>query len=152
MHHSPHSPTIAPYLENSRYERGYAYIQSIFGATGIHFIEKIHAISPDFANHIVEYAYGDVMSRPALDLVSRELAIVAALTAMGKSPEVLEVHIHGALTVGCTPAALLEIIMQTAVYAGFPAAIQGLQALQKILNTQGISLKTLTDPPGEHTT
>lgn len=144
-----HSTIEASPDPDSRHERGYTYIQAIFGATGTHFVERIHAISPDFANHIVDFAYGDIMSRPALDLVSRELAIVSALTALGKTPEVLEVHIHGALNVGCTPAALLEVMIQMAVYAGFPTAIQGMQALKTVLNTRGISLTTLSNPPVE---
>ncbi|MES2206079.1 MAG: carboxymuconolactone decarboxylase family protein [Pseudomonadota bacterium] len=128
-----------------RYERGYSYIQSIFGATGTQFIDRMKVISPDFAHHIVKYAYGDIMSRPALDLATRELAIVSALTALGKAPEELEIHIHGALNVGCSPSALLEVIMQMTVYAGFPAAIHGMQALHTVLTARGLSLKTLEE-------
>jgi 4-carboxymuconolactone decarboxylase len=119
---------------SDRYQRGYAKIQSIFGSTGTNFIARMEASSPDFARHIVEYAYGDVMCREQLDLPSRELAIVAALTALGRAPEELEIHIEGALNVGCTAAALSEVIMQIAVYAGFPCAIHGMQALEKVLS------------------
>jgi 4-carboxymuconolactone decarboxylase len=132
---------VAPITSSERYARGYEKIQAIFGATGTAFIARMQAIHPDFASHIVEYAYGDVMSRKELDLVSRELAIVAALTALGRSPEELEIHIEGALNVGCTPTALAEVIMQMAVYAGFPCAIHGMEALCNVTARLGIPLR-----------
>lgn len=59
-------------------------------------------------------------SRPRLDLTAREIATVAALTALGKAAPQLKVHIHAVLNVGCTKQEVVETIMQMAVYAGFP--------------------------------
>jgi 4-carboxymuconolactone decarboxylase len=71
-------------------------------------------------------------TRPGLDLRSREIAVVAALTAMGNAAPQLKVHIQGALNVGVTRTEVVETIMQMAVYAGFPAALNGLTAAREV--------------------
>ncbi|WP_309245948.1 carboxymuconolactone decarboxylase family protein [Bacillus glycinifermentans] len=72
-------------------------------------------------------------SRQGLDIKSRELATVAALTALGFAIPQLKVHINGALNVGCSKEEIVELIMQVSVYAGFPTALNGLQAAKKFL-------------------
>src|SRR5438270_7423680 len=69
---------------------------------------------------------------PGLDLKSRELATVAALTAMANAAPQLKVHIHGAMNVGASRQEILEVIIQMAVYAGFPAALNGLFAARDV--------------------
>jgi 4-carboxymuconolactone decarboxylase len=89
-------------------------------------------IAPDFARYLIEFPFGDIYSRPQLDLKSREIAVVAALTALGNAPPQLKVHINGALNVGCTREEIVEVIMQMSVYAGFPAALNGLFAAKDV--------------------
>jgi 4-carboxymuconolactone decarboxylase len=81
---------------------------------------------------LIEFPFGDIYSRAGLDLKSREVAVVAALTALGNAAPQLKVHIHGALNVGCTKQEVVEVIMQMAVYAGFPAALNGLFAAKEV--------------------
>ncbi len=57
--------------------------------------------------------------------------MIAALTALGNATPQLKVHIQGALNVGCSRQEIVELIMQMAVYAGFPAALNGLFAAEK---------------------
>ena len=64
--------------------------------------------------------------RPSLDLRSAELATIAALTALRYPPQQLKVHIKGALTAGCSPEEIMEVILQTALYAGLPAAFDAM--------------------------
>jgi 4-carboxymuconolactone decarboxylase len=80
----------------------------------------------------VEFAFGDIYSRPGLTLRDREIATVAALTAMGTATPQLKVHLHAALNVGITRDEIVEIIMQMAVYAGIPAALNGLFAAKEV--------------------
>ena len=80
----------------------------------------------------MEFPFGDIYAREGLDLKSREIAVVAALTAMGTAGPQLRVHIGAALHVGCTRQEILEVIMQMAVYAGFPAALNGLFAARDV--------------------
>ncbi|MGJ7605414.1 carboxymuconolactone decarboxylase family protein [Variovorax sp. LT1R20] len=118
--------------ENLRYERGLAKLQEIDGEGGVKVVESLADIAPDFARLLIEFPFGDVYSRPGLDLRSREIAVVAALTAMGNAVPQLRVHIQGALNVGVTRTEVIEIIMQMAVYAGFPAALNGLAAARDV--------------------
>jgi 4-carboxymuconolactone decarboxylase len=67
-----------------------------------------------------------------LDLKSREIATIAALTALGNAQPQLKVHIHGALNVGCTREEVIEVIIQMAVYAGFPAALNGMFTAKEV--------------------
>jgi len=68
----------------------------------------------------------------------RELATVAALTALGHCQPQLAVHIHGALNVGCTPEQVVEVIIQMAVYAGFPAALNGMTTAKTVFTERGL--------------
>ena len=84
---------------------------------------------PGMAESVVEFAYGRQYARPGLDLKTRYLATVAALTAQGgQTRPQLKVNIKGALKVGATREEIAEVIWQMALYGGFPAAINGLNA------------------------
>lgn len=116
----------------NRYERGLAKLREIDGEAGERVIESLEGIAPDLARYLIEFPFGDIYSRPGLDLKSREIAVVAALTALGNASPQLKVHIQGALNVGVTRAEVVEVIMQMAVYAGFPAALNGLAAAKEV--------------------
>lgn len=117
---------------NERYQRGWEKLEEVDGKAGERVIESLKDIAPDFARFLIEFPFGDIYSRPGLDLKSREIAVVAALTALGNATPQLKVHIHGALNVGCTEQEVVEVIMQMAVYAGFPAALNGLFAAKEV--------------------
>jgi 4-carboxymuconolactone decarboxylase len=107
-------------------------LKEIHGEVGEQVIESLKDIAPDLGRYIIEFAFGDIYSRPGLDLKSREIANVAALTALGNAEHELKVHIHAALNVGCTREEVVEVIMQIAVYAGFPAALNGISAAKAV--------------------
>ena len=112
--------------DTERYERGRRALAEIDGEAGEAVIASLADIAPDFARYILEFPFGDIYSRPGLDLRSREVATTAALTAMGTAAPQLKVHIRAGLNVGLSREEVVEIIMQMAVYAGFPAALNGL--------------------------
>lgn len=120
----------------NRYEQGLAKLQEIDGEAGINVINSLRNIAPDFARYLIEFSFGDIYSRPGLDLRSREIAVVAALTALGNAAPQLKVHIQGALNVGVTQEEVIEVIMQMAVYAGFPAALNGLSAAKEVFSAR----------------
>lgn len=115
-----------------RYERGLAKLREIDGQAGEQVLESLGDIAPDFARYLIEFPFGDIYSRPGLDLKSREIAVIAALTALGNAAPQLKVHIQGALNVGVSRTEVVEIIMQMGVYAGFPAALNGLTAAKEV--------------------
>lgn len=95
-------------------------------------IDALADIAPDFAGYLFEYPFGDIYSRPGLDLRAREIATIAALTAMGNAAPQLKVHIEAGLNVGLQREEIVEILMQMSVYAGFPAALNGLFAAKEV--------------------
>lgn len=117
---------------DDRYRRGWEKLKEVDGEAGERVIESLKDIAPDFARFVIEFPFGDIYSRPGLDLKSREIAVIAALTALGNAAPQLKVHINGALNVGCTKQEIVEVIMQMAVYAGFPAALNGLFAAKEV--------------------
>jgi 4-carboxymuconolactone decarboxylase len=119
-------------VSDERYERGLKKLKEIDGRAGERVIEGLRDIAPDLARYTIEFPFGDIYSRPGLDLKSREIATVAALTALGNAVPQLKVHINGALNVGCTREEIIEVILQMAVYAGFPAALNGMFAAKDV--------------------
>lgn len=122
----------SPNAGESRLERGKRALAEIDGEAGHNVIAALADIAPDFADYLFEFPFGDIYSRPGLDLRAREIATIAALTAMGTAAPQLKVHIIAGLNVGLTTDEITEIIMQMAVYAGFPAALNGLFTAKEV--------------------
>jgi 4-carboxymuconolactone decarboxylase len=116
----------------SRLERGRRALSEIDGHAGEKVIAALADIAPDFATYVLEFSFGDIYSRPGLDLRAREIATIAALTAMGNAAPQLKVHIEAGLNVGLSREEITEVMMQMAVYAGFPAALNGLFAAKEV--------------------
>jgi len=128
-------------MKSERYKKGWDKLKEIDGVAGENVINALKDIAPDFADLLIEFPFGDVYSRDGLDLKSREIATVAALTAMGTASPQLKVHVHGALNVGCTQQEIIEIMIQMAVYAGFPAALNGLFAAKEVFDERIVESK-----------
>ncbi|MCL9827957.1 carboxymuconolactone decarboxylase family protein [Ralstonia solanacearum] len=99
-------------------------------------VASLADIAPDLGRYIVEFGFGDIYSRPGLTLREREIATIAALTALGNAAPQLKVHIEAGLNVGLTREAITETILQMALYAGFPAALNGMFAAKAVFADQ----------------
>lgn len=119
-------------MSQDRYDRGWEKLREVDGEAGERVIESLKDIAPDLGRYTIEFPFGDIYCRPGLDLKSRQVATVAALTALGNARPQLKVHIHGALNVGLTRQEIVEVIIQMAVYAGFPAALNGIFAAEEV--------------------
>ncbi len=117
---------------DDRFERGVRALASIDGHAGQKVVDALADIAPDFARYLIEFPFGDIYSRPGLGLREREIATIAALTALGNATPQLKVHIEAGLNVGVGRAEIVEILMQMAVYTGFPAALNGLFAAKEV--------------------
>lgn len=117
---------------SDRYERGMRTLQRVSRGSGAAVIESLKDIAPDLGRFIIEFAYGDVISRSGLDDKIKELATIAMCTALGTVQPQLAVHINAALNVGATAEEVVETIQQMAVYAGFPAALNGISIARKV--------------------
>lgn len=119
-------------MTSSRYNQGQEALSRIHGHVGEGVMEALKDIAPDFARMIIEFPYGDVYSRPGLSPKERQIATMASLITLGHAPKELKAHIQGALNVGCTRQEVVEVIMQMAVYAGFPAAVNAMLVAKEL--------------------
>lgn len=122
---------------SDRYARGWEKLKEIDGEAGENVIKSLENFSPELARFIIEYSFGDVYSMNSLDNKSKEIATVASLITLGAIPQ-LKVHLNGALNTGCTINEVKEIIVQMSVYAGFPKAINAMNALKDVLEEKKI--------------
>ena len=126
---------VAP-TRSDRYARALALLERLEAGASENVDASLGEVSKDLAEIVLGFAFADVVSRPAIDLRTREMMTVAALTAMGTAPGQLEFHIRAALNVGVTREEVVEIIMQMAVYAGVPAAMNGVAAAKAAFAAQ----------------
>jgi len=115
----------------SRRERAFALLAQLDPHASQKVAANLDVLSDDFAELVLGFAFADVVSRPGIDLRTREMLTVAALMAMGNAPEQLEFHIRAAMNVGVSREEIIEILLQIAVYAGVPACMNGISAARK---------------------
>ncbi|QDC00022.1 carboxymuconolactone decarboxylase family protein [Mesorhizobium sp. 8] len=120
----------------SRLERGKRALAEIDGQAGQNVIAALADIAPDFATYVFEFPFGDIYTRAGLGLREREIATIAALAALGNAAPQLKVHIEAGLNVGLDEKEVVEILIQMAVYAGFPAALNGLFAAKEVFQAR----------------
>jgi 4-carboxymuconolactone decarboxylase len=118
--------------DDPRRERGRAQLKQMLGDIGEQALENIARISPDMARYVNDFIFGDIHCRPGLDLKTRELAAVVSIATRGGAEPQLKAHLNGALNVGWTEQELIEVMIELAVYAGFPAALNGLYAARDV--------------------
>lgn len=121
-------------MDKKRYQKGIEHLEKNNPENYMKLKENLADIAPDLARYVAEFAYGDIYTRPGLDAKKREIATIAALTALGNASLQLQSHIEGALNAGCSREEIVEVIMQMAVYAGFPAAINGMTNAKEVFN------------------
>jgi 4-carboxymuconolactone decarboxylase len=118
-------------MSDERYERGINKMREILPNGPEILRDSAGKAAPDLVRYAMEFAYGDVYSRPGLDPKTRQIAIIAALTAMGSAPSQLGNHIKSGLNAGMTRDEVIEVIIQMVVYAGFPAALNAAVVAQE---------------------
>jgi 4-carboxymuconolactone decarboxylase len=118
--------------ENDYLARGIEVAGKLWGARAGAQELPAQRLVPEFFGLVTQFVFGMFWSRPQLDLRSRSLCTVAQLAALGKMEE-LRAHLYGALGLGITRDELLEVLMQTACYAGVPAAVNALNTAADVL-------------------
>ncbi|HXE72611.1 MAG TPA: carboxymuconolactone decarboxylase family protein [Candidatus Nitrosotenuis sp.] len=107
-------------------------MRAMLGPKADRVAERLRAIDPALAERVVDWAYGDVFTRPGLDLRSRELVSVTCLTLLNL-PAQLKTHLIAALNVGVSESELRETFLHLAMFCGFPLALAGLKVLDEVL-------------------
>ena len=133
---------------DDRYRRGVEILQRLSGNTAEKITSRVAEIAPDFARMTIEFPFGDLYARGVLDLRTREVAAIAALAALGRIPQ-LRVHVAAAINLGCDRDEVIELLMQTAIYAGFPLALNALAECHDLLTDAPACQSTCCGPDGE---
>jgi 4-carboxymuconolactone decarboxylase len=124
--------------QGDRYRRGRKVLAKIHGKRGTDAIDSMADVAPDLCRFVYEFPFGDIYSRPGLDLKSRQLVTISALAALGTAGPQLKSHIHGSLNVGLTREEIVEALTQLAVYAGFPAALNALKIARDVFRERDV--------------
>lgn len=112
--------------DEARFERGVARMKELFGET--------YAAPPmgdEFMDVTIGHLFGDVWTRPGLELRERSMITCAALVAMGKELQ-LKTHLRGALNAGISRQAIEEMMIHLAHYSGWPTAVNGLRVAREV--------------------
>ena len=115
--------------------------REVDGKGGEKAVKDLEGLVPEIQRYIVEYPFGDIYSRPGLDLRTRELAAIASLVSIGGCEPQLRVHIHAALNVGASRGEIIEVILQMTVYAGFPKALNALYIAKDLFEKRDLKSK-----------
>ena len=121
----------------TRYEKGKKSLESIQNRSVEEIFRELDDIAPDLSRFVVEYPYSEIYTREDLDLKTREICTVSALTVLGTIPQLKE-HINAALNVGNTPTEIVEIIMQMSAYCGFPKSINAMMAAKEVFKERDL--------------
>ncbi len=123
-------------MSDERRERGMKVRREVLGDDHVdRAVEKTTALTADFQELITRYAWGEIWSRDGLDRRMRSAITLTALIALGRDEE-LELHLHAALRNGLTRDEIKEILLQSAIYCGVPAANAAFALAQRVLEAE----------------
>lgn len=115
------------------YDAGMAVRREVLGAEHVDAATaKITETTRDYQDYITTCVWGDIWTRPGLDRRSRSIGVLTALVA-GRHFDELEFHLRAALRNGLTKEEIIEVLLQTAVYCGVPAANSAFTVANRVL-------------------
>ena len=118
------------------HRQGLALLERLHGGhAGQAIVDEMRDICPTFADMSIDWALGGIMARPGLDLVTRQLVLVAACATLGHAEPQLRAHAQAAIAAGATKEQIVETILQLTFYAGGPAVRNSLVAIRDIVSS-----------------
>jgi 4-carboxymuconolactone decarboxylase len=133
-------------MSDAAYERGMKVRREVLGDEHVDAaVERTTEFTADFQKLITRYAWGEIWTRPGLDRRTRSCITLTALTALGHLHE-LEMHVRAALTNGLSADEIKEVLLQSAIYCGVPAANSAFAIAQRVLAEHGESLELRGQP------
>lgn len=127
-----------PTTREQRRDYGRAILDAIDGEAGAKVIDSLESIAPELGHQVLAWAFGEIYSRPGLEPRDRQLVTLGMLTALGGCGPQLDVHINAALNVGLTPKQIVEAFLHSAVYCGFPRALNATFTAKKVFAERGL--------------
>ncbi|MGW5723309.1 carboxymuconolactone decarboxylase family protein [Amycolatopsis sp. NPDC003865] len=126
-------------MTDDRFERGKRALVDLNGEeTAQRVLDSLEDISPKLADSVVSWGFGEIYTRPALVPRDRQLVTLGMLTALGGCEPQLEVHVNASLNVGLKPAEIVEALLQSAAYCGFPRALNATAVAKKVFAERGL--------------
>jgi len=123
---------------DERFAHGLEILRAIDGEAGQRVIDSLQDINPEMGHQIVAWGFGEIYSRPELAPRDRQLVTLGMLTALGGCEPQLEVHVNASLNVGLTPTEIVEALMHSAGYCGFPKALNATFVAKKVFTERGL--------------
>ena len=115
------------------YERGLQARREVLGDAHVDkSLAQVSEFSRPIQELVTEYCWGEIWTRDGLERKTRSMINLAMLTALNRSHE-LAVHVRGALNNGVTEAEIQEVLMQTAIYVGVPAALESFRVAERVI-------------------
>ena len=133
-----------------RLDKGKKWFNEVYGggkADGL--VEMQLGLGQDLARFGIEFNFGDIYSRPGLTLAQRELLSLASLVVIGGLEPQLRGHTRGAIRVGCTPTEILETVIHTVQYCGFPKALNAMRVVTDQLVELGLEIPPALGPDAD---
>ena len=96
-------------------------------------LNRAAEVAPEFVRLAIEFSYGEILTRPGLDLRFRLLTAITAEAAAGASPDALRQHVESALRLGCVREEIIEVLIQSAMHTGIPGALRALAECHDLL-------------------
>lgn len=125
-------------MSDDRYEKGSKRLRELAGERGEAVMAGLEEVSPDLARYVVEFGYGDIYSRPALDDHARQLAAISAISAMGGAEPQLEYHIGIALNVGVPPEQVVETVVFLSPFIGFARTLNAVRSIKRVFASRDL--------------
>ncbi|MFG2605339.1 carboxymuconolactone decarboxylase family protein [Streptomyces sp. NPDC048514] len=130
-----------------RFAHGLEVLRRVDGEAGQRVIDSLADISPELGHQIVSWGFGEIYARPQLEPRDRQLVTLGMLTALGGCEPQLEVHVNAALNVGLTPEQIVEALLHSAGYCGFPKALNATFVAKKVFTERGLLPLTQESAP-----
>ncbi|MCF8479331.1 MAG: carboxymuconolactone decarboxylase family protein [Rhodospirillum sp.] len=119
--------TLRPEFQTDLFEKGVAVRREVLGDAHVErSLNSVNDLTAPLQKMVTEYCWGDLWQRPGLSRQQRSMINIGMLIAMNRLHE-LRVHVRGALRNGVTEQEIVEIVLQTAIYCGAPAALDGMR-------------------------
>jgi 4-carboxymuconolactone decarboxylase len=123
--------------ERQRYEQGMKTRRAVLGDAHVNAAEKNrNEFNEEFQDLITRYAWGEIWTRPGLTRQTRSMLTLAMMVALNRSDE-LRMHLRAALNNGVTREEIKEVLLQTAIYCGVPAANSAFHLAEEVFASQG---------------
>lgn len=134
-----------PQTRQERIDYGRSVLDALNGEIGDRIVHMLEDVSPALSEQVM-IGFGEIYARPQLSPRDRQLVTIGILTALGGCESQLEVHVNNALNVGLTPDEIVEALLHSTAYCGFPRALNATTVAKRVFENRGLIASKAEDP------